>query len=598
MTVIIMNKPNLDPFYNKDIFDLKEHPSSAVREKVQKRKQSLIDLSKLNEPLKLELKYYLQEVLLKQISRTALSGTYLTPLFHLIDFFSQISKGSSLHSFSVEVENEYRNYLLKKGVSVEHSIHGKSVHLKIYERAYLYVNDLYNGDNPFDKDIWKLDEMGIDASRNVESNKRQTITFHTIPNAFNRKVAKKYLKYLISTTDKAISTVYTKYNNIKAFLIFLDDKELTEIKRNHVEGFIENLNKRELKNETFNQFIFLNTKFVEYLIVNGYLSSNPFYSKDIKSASRDHNYKAVDDSVIKQIFSVLDQIPFQESCMYLLLYSTGLRVSEVCSIKVSSLFKNEEGFFVRFYSQKMRKEAVNPIPKSLYELLSKQQQTVRKKHGAKIKYLFPNSNLESYVSGTFRERMQGWFKELEIRKPNGSLYLFKPHDYRHTLATTMILNDIPSSVVQKVLHHDSIEMSASYIDILDQQKIKKHKDFINIKGESMPIHIDTSIDIDDLARIEWLKKSINAQMLPNGMCSLPVAMGKCPHANSCLTCGEFRTSKEFLPIHKKHYESVCSLIDYAKQQGWQRQVETNEEVKDNLETIIEKLQDDNEVLTS
>lgn len=256
---------------------------------------------------------------------------------------------------------------------------------------------------------------------------------------------------------------------------------------------------------------------------------------------------------------------------------------------------NEKGYFVRFSPHKLRKEAVNPIPKSLYDLLSKQKRSVKNNYGRKTKYLFPNANLDSYLSATFRERLQGWFKELQIRNPDGTLYQFKPHDYRHTLATTMILNDIPSSVVQKVLHHESIEMSASYIDIQDQQKIKRHKEFINIKGETMPIHIDSSMSIDDIAKVEWLKKSINAQMLPNGMCSLPVAMGKCPHANSCLTCGEFRTSKEFLPVHEKHYQSACSLVDYAKQQGWQRQVETNEEVKENLETIIKKLKEEDEV---
>ncbi len=246
----------------------------------------------------------------------------------------------------------------------------------------------------------------------------------------------------------------------------------------------------------------------------------------------------------------------------------------------------------------MRKEVMNPIPKSLYDLLKTQNKRMIKNHGKKTKYIFPHSDLKCYPSGLYREKMQEWFKELGIQNPDGTLYHFKPHDYRHTLATTMILHDIPSSVVQKVLHHDSIEMTSSYIDIQDRQRIERHKEFINIKGESMPIHIDSSMDIDDIAKVEWLKKSINAQMLPNGMCSLPVAMGKCPHGNSCLTCGDFRTSKEFLPVHQKHYQNVCSLLDYAKQQGWQRQVETNEEVKKNLETIIEKLQDGNKELTS
>ena len=186
--------------------------------------------------------------------------------------------------------------------------------------------------------------------------------------------------------------------------------------------------------------------------------------------------------------------------------------------------------------------------------------------------------------------MKKWFYDLDVKNSDGSIYCFRPHDYRHTLATTMILHDIPSYVVQKILHHESIEMTSSYIDIQDQQKIEKHKKFINIKGKSMPIYVEKGLDSTDIAKVEWLKKSINAQILPNGMCALPVVMGKCPHGNSCLTCKEFRTSKEFLVVHKNQYEKTCSFLMYAQEKGWQRQVEVNEEIKKNLEIIISKLE--------
>ena len=602
MTTTNLNElPNLNTFYQPDIIELKEHPDVRIREKVGKSKSTIFDFRELNIPICLELKHCLHEILSKDIKFSSLKNTYLKPLQHLINFMRKESVTNdrlSLRRFSLELENEYKNYLEGIYVSVTHSIHGKSVNLKIYEKACIFIMDLYNGPNPFDKDIWRLEKMGIDSKRLIESKKMKTFSFYTIPNELNRTLAKKYMKYLIASTDKAISTIYSKLKYIKEFLTFLEEKPITHLSRGNVEQFIKRINEKELKNVTFNESIYDNTKFIEYLIVAGDMSMNHFYSTDIKTVNMEHTYKAIDESVIKQIFSVLNEIPMQEACMFLLIYSTGMRVSEACSIKLNKLIENENGFFIRFYSQKMRKEVMNPIPKALYDLLKTQNKNVLKNHGKKTKYLFPYHDLQCYPSGTFRENMQVWFKGLGIQNPDGTLYQFKPHDYRHTLATTMILHDIPSSVVQKILHHDSIEMTSSYIDIQDKQRIERHKEFINIKGEAMPIHIDTSMDIDDIAKVEWLKKSINAQMLPNGMCSLPVAMGKCPHGNSCLTCGDFRTSKEFLPVHQKHYQSVCSLLDYVKQQGWQRQIETNEEVKKNLETIIKRLQDENKELTS
>lgn len=577
-----MNKTqfSLQPFFQQDQIDLKIHPDVRICEKLQKHRKTQLDFSMLPEPLKSELKFFIQHASSKDIKGVTLVANYIVPLNHLTDFLRTYNGNvSTLRILSSDTLEDFKTFLLKSDIPTTHPINGKSRYIAVLDRVYKFCLELYGEQDIFQRDIWNLEEIGIENHRNVESNKRKTITFYMIPNLTNKKWLKEYLQHLIKTTDRAISTIYKSSQYIKEFLIFLKGKNLSDYERKDVELFLEYLNNKNLKNETFNEYIFKNNKFIEYLIVKGCLKSNYFHPKDIKNIEQKHKYKSVDEYVIKQIFSVLDKIPFQESCMFLLLYSTGMRVSEVCSIKRDAMFKNENGCFIRFFQQKMRKEVVNPISTSLYKLLIRQHQTVKNKFGNKTIYLFPYYNLDCYPSAKFRERMQKWFKEQNIKNADGSDYVFRPHDYRHTLATTMILNDVPFSVIQKILHHESPEMTVAYIDIQDQKKIERYKEFINIKGEKMPIFIETGMGIDDLAKVEWLKKSINAQILPNGICSLPVAMGKCPHANSCLTCYHFRTSKEFLPIHEKHLKNVCRLIDYAKQKGWQRQVETNEEVK-------------------
>ena len=336
--------------------------------------------------------------------------------------------------------------------------------------------------DPFDEDVWDLVKFGMGSTRLIESKGRHAMYFGVIPHEINKNLAKKYIKYLINTTDKAFSTIYTKLRNIKVFLGFLNDKSLFEINRIDVEKFIKHLNEKHIIKQTFNAYIYANLEFIDYLIVSGDLSKNYFNLSDIKPLERGHSYKTVDENVIKQIFSVLNQLPLKEAGMFLLIYSTGMRVSEVCAIKVDSLFKNDNGNFIRFYSQKMRKEVINPIPNSLYELLIAQKKSVTEKHGDTMTYLFPSHNLSCYNPINFRITMQDFFEEFEIKNTDGTVYRFKSHDYRHTLATTMLLRDIPSYVIQKVLHHESIEMTSSYIDIKDQQKIERHKEFINIKG--------------------------------------------------------------------------------------------------------------------
>jgi len=69
-----------------------------------------------------------------------------------------------------------------------------------------------------------------------------------------------------------------------------------------------------------------------------------------------------------------------------------------------------------------------------------------------------------------------------------------------------------------------------------------------------------------------MKKKILAQALPNGSCARPIVKGACPHANACLTCGDFRTTFEFLDQHQEQLEQTEKLIEKAKTNNWQRQV--------------------------
>ena len=75
--------------------------------------------------------------------------------------------------------------------------------------------------------------------------------------------------------------------------------------------------------------------------------------------------------------------------------------------------------------------------------------------------------------------------------------------------------------------------------------------------------------------------------------SRPVIKGPCPHANACLTCGDFRTTLEFLEQHNEQLQQTKEIIDKAKANGWQRQVEMNEQIKTNLQNIISTLESEN-----
>ncbi|MDJ0687296.1 MAG: hypothetical protein QNJ41_02190 [Xenococcaceae cyanobacterium MO_188.B32] len=71
---------------------------------------------------------------------------------------------------------------------------------------------------------------------------------------------------------------------------------------------------------------------------------------------------------------------------------------------------------------------------------------------------------------------------------------------------------------------------------------------------------------------------------------LPVTQS-CPVQGSpCLTCSHLRTTMEFLDVHKKRLEETEKLIENARANGWDRQIETNLPIADNLKKIIRGLE--------
>jgi hypothetical protein len=153
----------------------------------------------------------------------------------------------------------------------------------------------------------------------------------------------------------------------------------------------------------------------------------------------------------------------------------------------------------------------------------------------------------------------------------------------------MINNGVPQHIVQRYLGHESPEMTARYAFIHDQTMKEEYAKFrgkvVDVTGRV--VEENRAVDSNEL---QWIKKNVLAQALPNGRCALPVVAGDCPHANACLTCVHFRTDASFLPQHKAQLQQTQQLIQVARANGWKRQVEMNERVEVNLRRMINALE--------
>lgn len=287
--------------------------------------------------------------------------------------------------------------------------------------------------------------------------------------------------------------------------------------------------------------------------------------------------------------------------MVLVLQECGMRISELVHLKFDCLLQDKSGdWFLRYYQFKMKKEVTIPISREVVRVIQEQQRYIRRHLDPDFEYLFSANggaqrpNFKPVPRVMTRKTLPKYLNSLvekhNICDSSGNRWHFQTHQFRHTVGTRMINNGVPQHIIQRYLGHESPNMTAVYATIHDQTmkaEIAKYQGkVVNVAGQVVE---PNDLEADDEG-LQWFKRNINAQALPNGSCALPTISQGCPHANACLTCTHFRTTTEHLPEHKKQLKQTEKLIEKAKANGWLRQVEMNETVKVNLESMIAGLE--------
>ena len=157
------------------------------------------------------------------------------------------------------------------------------------------------------------------------------------------------------------------------------------------------------------------------------------------------------------------------------------------------------------------------------------------------------------------------------------------------MLSTSFNRDVPQHVVQKILDHDSAEMTAHYARLSDKTVREQWEKARKVGAEGQPVQIRADGPLGDAA---WTGQQLSraTQALPNGYCELPV-IRTCPHANSCLTCPMFVTTADFLPQHHAQRQQTLQIISAAEANGQARVAEMNKQVLVNLGKIIASLED-------
>ena len=290
----------------------------------------------------------------------------------------------------------------------------------------------------------------------------------------------------------------------------------------------------------------------------------------------------------------------QHRTVVLVLAFTGLRVSSVATLGRDALEIGSDGHpYLRYRNVKLRREAVIPIGPALTEQLHRQEDYLQATHGSGTDFLLPSppkgrrgssrGGAPHLSHSMIRQIVKRYVRKAEIRDGAGRLATWvHPHLFRHHLGTSMVNDGVPLPVIQKVLDHASVEMTAHYAQLHDEtlrRELTRWHERVNIRGERIALPLD-----GPLGQAAWMKERIARarQALPNGFCGLPLVQ-TCPHPNACLSCDNFLTDASFRSVHVQQLAHTKELRERAEQQGSLRLVEVLERDQQSLTRILEGL---------
>ena len=184
-------------------------------------------------------------------------------------------------------------------------------------------------------------------------------------------------------------------------------------------------------------------------------------------------FEFVPEETQMKLLAHLKYFPEDLRLMYLNLWCLGLRVNEVCCIKGDAYYWNGEDAWIKVHQYKMKTEKIIPIPEYLYKMM---KQYIERNGIGPDEFVFKSAKGRAYDAGTFCHNMKEWCKKFDISCGD---YIFRSHDYRHTVGTTMYDNGVSVQAIRDYLGHKEEDMTKQYLDYIPEKIDKANEEYFN-----------------------------------------------------------------------------------------------------------------------
>ena len=270
-----------------------------------------------------------------------------------------------------------------------------------------------------------------------------------------KEILDQYLDSLEKIKNYSPNTIKSYKNDILQYLD--EDVVLGEFSK-----YLKICSKKGFSKTTINRKITSIKTFLIWCIEKNYLESTSLKSvKNLKAEKKLPNVLTAN-----YINELLDSLPskdpkdIRDKAILELMYSSGLRVSEVSNLSIKDI-KNNKSIKVL---GKGNKERVLPITSRAYDVINKYIENSRT--------IFVNEKSDSFL---FLGVRGGQLSDREIRRIVKLRVGTFPHSLRHTFATHLLDGGADLRIVQELLGHNDPSTTQIYTHVSKKQMKKKYK---------------------------------------------------------------------------------------------------------------------------
>lgn len=291
------------------------------------------------------------------------------------------------------------------------------------------------------------------------------------------KLIQEYLEYLEIEKGRSLKTIDNYGRYLARFLQFSTASKPEHITDDAVRRFRLRLNRENLDRHTQNYHLIALRGFLKYLVKRGVQALAPEAIELAHTAERCIDMVDADDldRLLKAPAGGNTLVNLRDRALLELLFSTGLRVSELCSLDRDTVNPQKTEFSIRGKGGKIRVVFVSENTRAALK-------PYLDKRGDVAPALFVSVPRGSSAGAKMKEpsrltprTVQRIIKHYALKA--GISKKVTPHTLRHMFATDLLINGADIRSVQQLLGHASVATTQIYTHITDKQLREVHTAF-------------------------------------------------------------------------------------------------------------------------